>query len=151
VPYNALACDLEGVNYSSMRSGEIDSRDTYMMGQAYLIDHLCRVVYRDWLPLALANETMPLYLRDEVRLLADTWQPRRWTWVDPLNDAQSSEIAKRNGWKSDAQIAAEAGTDIEDVYRDRQAQAALAAEYGVSEQPAGAPAEQTAPAGGENA
>lgn len=146
-PYNTLACDLEGVNYSSMRSGEIDSRDSYQMGQAYLIDHLCRVVFRDWLPLALANQALPLFLSDEPRLLADTWQGRRWTWVDPLNDAQANAIAEQQGWKSKMQNASDAGGDLEDVYRDTEAAKKMAAQYGVTEQPAGAPA----PAGGVNA
>lgn len=46
---------------------------------------------------------------------ADTWQPRRWQWVDPRNDIEAAKLAVDLRVKSRRQIAAEQGDDLDDI------------------------------------
>ncbi len=120
VSYNRLSKDLESVNYSSLRSGELDERDAWMTYQQYLIEHLCSVVYEAWLDMYLMSGIGSLPYSKMAKFQADTWQPRRWTWVDPESDTKAQERAVVNGWKSNTQVAAEYGNDYEDVAKDRE-------------------------------
>ena len=120
VSYNRLSKDLESVNYSSLRSGEVDERDAWMLLQEYLIEHLCAVVYEAWLDMYLLTGLSRLPYSKIEKFLADEWQPRRWTWVDPESDTKAQERAVVNGWKSNSQVAAEYGNDYEDIAKDRE-------------------------------
>jgi lambda family phage portal protein len=44
VAYNALANDLEGVNFSSIRSGTLEERENWMLAQAWLVESFLDVV-----------------------------------------------------------------------------------------------------------
>ncbi|MEO1576181.1 MAG: phage portal protein, partial [Pseudomonadota bacterium] len=49
ISYHALASDLEGVNYSSTRTGVQDDRDIWMALQDFLIDHALTPKFETWL------------------------------------------------------------------------------------------------------
>src|SRR5690606_11543503 len=53
VPYNELAADLEGVNFSSIRQGTLDSREHWKELQEWLIEQLVHPVFEAWLERAL--------------------------------------------------------------------------------------------------
>jgi len=115
VAYNGLANDLEGVNFSSIRSGVLDERDEWMMLQALMARHFCHRVYSNWLRAAMLTGQVNLPLAKIGKFInADTWLGRRWMWVDPLKDAQTNEILVRHGWKTNGQITAEIGGNYED-------------------------------------
>jgi lambda family phage portal protein len=130
--YNHLANDFVGVSYSSMRSAELDARDGYKIDQTYLVEHLCEAVFSAWLTMALLSDAIAdCNILDEPRLSAHKWQPRTWTWVDPMADAKADAIAEARGWKSKTQIAGQYGSDLEDVAKDKQREAEIEATYGV--------------------
>lgn len=124
VSYNGLASDLEGVNFSSIRAGLLEERESWMEIQDWLIEVLLTTIYRDWLKMALAisavvmenGSALPATKFD--KFSAHTWQGRRWPWVDPLKDIEASISAVNAGLDSPQRQAAEQGRDCEDVLDD---------------------------------
>ena len=53
VSYHALANDLEGVNFSSIRSGTLDERDRWSSDQQWFIDILLKRVRAEWMLMSL--------------------------------------------------------------------------------------------------
>ena len=121
VAYNGLANDLEGVNFSSIRSGVIDERDQWMTLQSWFIESFLIPVFDAWLSAALLKgaivmpngSALPAAKRD--KFAVHTWQGRRWQWVDPVKDIEAARLAIKTGIASPQMIAAQAGVDVEDV------------------------------------
>jgi len=117
VSYNALANDLEGVNYSSMRSGLLIERDEWRGLQTWWMEEFLQPIFEAWLRSALfvgavtgipgQAPTPDMY---EVK-----WLPRGWAWVDPLKDVQASILAINNALASRDEILAETGGDFEEI------------------------------------
>tara|TARA_R110001592_G_scaffold304245_1_gene576707 strand:- start:270 stop:890 length:621 start_codon:yes stop_codon:yes gene_type:complete len=53
VAYNSLSSDLEGVSYSSIRSGTIEERDQWRVKQNWMIQHFMMPIYEQWLQMQL--------------------------------------------------------------------------------------------------
>lgn len=121
VAYNTLANDLEGVNFSSIRSGTLEERDNWMVIQKWFIGAYLIPTFYDWLESALLAGAItmpngtPLPAAKLAKFKAHTWQGRRWSWVDPLKDIEASLTAIRNGLNSPQQVAAQMGLDLDDV------------------------------------
>lgn len=124
VSYPSLSQDLEGVNFSSIRHGELDARETYKERQAWLIDELCRAVFPQWLKFALLTGNVitdtgeALGLDRFPQLLPHGWQGRRWTWIDPQADSSAAESTKNNLLTSAGALIRESGKDPAQVWRE---------------------------------
>ena len=124
VAYNTLANDLEGVNFSSIRSGTLEERDGWMLVQRWLIDALLDRVHGQWLDSALLAGAIvmpngsPLPAAKRAKFAAHVFQGRRWQWVDPLKDIEACVLAMQHGLASPYTIAAQQGLDAEDVLDD---------------------------------
>lgn len=150
VSYNALASDLVGVNYSSMRSGLLIERDQWKRDQTWLIEHLCEPVFEDFLDFALLSGALVLDSRDSEKFNAGKWEPRGWQWVDPLKDAQAAVLSLGANITSRGRILADEGVDWEEVLEEIREEMDLAESMGVdltlpaASKPLGAPADQSA-------
>lgn len=129
--YNALAKDLEGVNYSSLRQGELDDREQWRLLQGLAINKLCAPVYSAWLDMGLLTGGIALPPSKRAKFDSAVWHPRGWPWVDPTKDIAADQEAVAMGVKSLTQVCAERGVDFEDVLRERKRELALAKQYGV--------------------
>lgn len=113
--YNTLASDLEGVSYSSIRSGTLEDREAYKCIQEEFISGILRPLFRRrgaWLDCWLLKGNSGFSVADADRLrYADEWIPRRWDWVDPLKDLSANKIAVEMGWRTNSDVAAEQGND----------------------------------------
>ncbi len=124
VSYNALANDLEGVNYSSLREGKLQERDDFKAAQQWLIDDLCEPVFEDWLQWSLAMGAITLAngsalpLRKFDYFNQPEWKPRRWDWVDPQKDIEAARVAIGMRIKSRREVIEDGGGDIEEVDAD---------------------------------
>lgn len=124
VSYNTLAEDLEGVNYSSIRSGVLNERDQWMSLQSWLIDAFLTPLFEEWLRFALLNNAIKLPngsalpLAKYEKFSAHTWLGRRWQWVDPLKDIEAARLAVQSGVSSPQSVAAQMGMDVDDVLAD---------------------------------
>lgn len=116
--YTTLTGDLEAVNYSSIRAGLLSERDQYRSLQRWLGIHCHRVVYREWVSMALLSSA----IRVDTRLASDyyavEWKPRGWKWVDPVNDLTAAALAIGLGLDSRQRLAAEQGRDFEEVVEE---------------------------------
>jgi len=113
--YNALASDLENVNFSSLRSGLLIERDVWKTIQDWMADDFYTVIYWRWLEAALLSGALVLDSRDFRKFLAVKWLPRGWAWVDPLKDTQANILGVGNGLATRTELLAERGTDLETV------------------------------------
>jgi lambda family phage portal protein len=118
VSYNALASDLEGVNYSSMRSGLLIERDTWRRLQRWWVERFLQRVYRNWLRNAITSGELNVGLYDPRKLEAVRWMPRGWAWVDPLKDAEAGVVEVQTGLGSRQMMLAEQGLNFQDVLKD---------------------------------
>lgn len=137
--YNAFANDLEGVNFSSIRSGTLEEREYWKELQDWLVEAFHAEVYRRWLSHALLSgrvvtetgSALPAAKREKFR--AVEWHGRRWAWIDPLKDVQAS-IASRNGLlMSTGQIIREQGRDPWAVYKEIAEDLTLMRDAGIPE------------------
>lgn len=154
ISYNSWGRDLEGVNYSSMRLGELDEREMWRFVQGLMVDRLLDGVWQPWLDMAMLTGALRLPPSKRAKFDAATWRPRGWPWVDPQKDIAAESEAVALGIRSLTQICAERGVDFEDVIRERAHENEIAKQYGVEifigpPRPApGTMPEQ--PAGGDN-
>jgi lambda family phage portal protein len=118
VSYNLLAQDLEGVSFSSIRTGSLAERDTWKVIQGNLWRHVHNRVYRQWLLWSLTTGALELPSRDPRQFYRVRWQPRGWDWVDPAKDSQSSAMEVRMGVNSRTRIAAAKGRNFEDIVEE---------------------------------
>lgn len=131
VSYNSLSSDLEGVSFSSIRSGTLEERDQYRMVQSFMIDHFISRVYDEWLKMVLLKGNVAFSYADYDKLSEVRWQPRGWSWVDPAKDIKASKEAILAGVKTASQVAAEQGQDLEDIYAQIKYEQELAKTYGI--------------------
>lgn len=125
VPYNELAADLEGVNFSSIRQGTLDSREHWKELQGWIIETLVRRVSQAWLRYSLlagrivTNNGRALSpAKVDVFARSITWQGRRWDWIDPRADTASAVDRKNNFLVSPSTIIREQGRDPRDVWNE---------------------------------
>lgn len=141
VSYNALSNDLEGVNFSSIRTATLAEREAWKVLQSLFIEHMHDIVYEWFLEYALLKSAikgptgfaLPATKFDKFRDV--NWQGRRWQWVDPVKDAQTNNLEESAGHTSKTRILAEKGIDFEEIILDKVAEAQLLqdveSEYGI--------------------
>lgn len=137
VAYHSLANDLEGVSFSSIRSGTLEERDRWAADQEWFIGAFMRPVYLAWLQMALLSSaiTMPngsaLPAAKFAKFSRHEWQPRRWEWVDPQSDMQAKILAVRAGLMAPQDLSAAMGYDFEDTLKAIGQATKLAEQFGV--------------------
>jgi lambda family phage portal protein len=128
VAYHNLASDLENVNYSSARIGELDERDAWTSIQEFTIEHLHQPCFEDWLRMQMLLGNVDLNVTKLDRYKSVHWQPRRWAWVDPQKEVRANIDAINAKIKSRTRVVAEQGEDIEDVFDELAEEELLAKE-----------------------
>ncbi len=131
VAYNNLANDLEGVNFSSIRSGTLDEREWWKVNQEWFVDGVMIKIYERWLDQALLRGKIktttgrPYSVAEYDRFASVEWQARRWAWIDPRAEVAAAAASLAIGSTSLSQIIRDQGRDPETVFqeiaRDRQA------------------------------
>jgi len=132
VAYNSLSSDLEGVSYSSIRSGTIEERDQWRVKQSWMIAHFMTPIYEEWLSMQLLTNTIALDMTNFEAFLNVRWQAKSWNWVDPLKDIKANISAINAGIKTSSEVIAEQGGDIEDIYEQLSYEQQLAKDKGLN-------------------
>jgi len=118
VSYPELASDLEGVSYSSIRSGTLSERGMFESKQEWFIDAFLQPLFSDWLKAALDAGVLvndngtPIPPERFEKLNAASWKGRRWDWVDPQSEVDASIKAIQNGLKTRRDIVSNQGHDV---------------------------------------
>lgn len=121
VAYNTISNDLEGVNFSSIRSGVLEERDNWMADQDWMIESLMDDISPDWLKMALLNKqiilpngsALPVAKFDKFNVFV--WRGRRWAWVDPTKDAMANIMLINNALKTRRSVIEDQGGDWDDT------------------------------------
>ncbi|MHB8947550.1 MAG: phage portal protein [Rhodoferax sp.] len=137
VAYHSLANDLEGVSYSSIRSGALEERDRWAADQEWFISVFMEPVYKMWLQtsLIMGAITLPngsaLPASKLAKFSVHEWQARRWEWVDPKGDMEAKILAVKAGLMAPQDLANAMGYDFDDTLTSIAAAQALAKQLGV--------------------
>ena len=140
VDYPTFANDLSNVNYSSIRAGTIETRDQWIALQGWWIRSCLNWIYREWLASALlqgsilnpqTGKPIPAARFKEI-LEASEFQGRRWDWVDPLKDAQASQLLIDQMLTSRTRVAASRGLDFADIVREQEIEKKMLDDAGLS-------------------
>ena len=100
-----------------------------------MIESLHERVFMEWLSAAvLSGElNLPDYeLRPERYESAIHWQPRGWSWVDPLKEAKAYALMEDRGYMTKAQICGLLGSDLEENMKELAFEQQLALEMGLT-------------------
>ncbi len=111
--YNIIANDLEGVNYSSGRLGMLDERELWKLIQKFDIDIAERPIFENWLEMSLMTGAIPLPLAKFEKFNKPIFRGRRWAWVDPLKEVQSSALEVANKFTSRTRIIEDSDVDAD--------------------------------------
>lgn len=143
ISYHTLANDLEGVNYSSGRLGELADREVWKGIQDWFIEQFMHPIFEVWLKTELqaGNIKLPngrvLPYAKYSKFNAPVWQARRWQWVDPQKEMNAHEKAISLGLKSRSEIIREMGRDPNEVWREIERENTQLKNYGINTQTEG--------------
>lgn len=138
VAYHSLANDLQGVSFSSIRSGALEERDRWMADQEWFIGAFMEPVFQAWLQMSLLAGAITMANGSAIpaaklsKFSRHEWQPRRWDWVDPKSDMEAKVLSIRAGLTSPQDVCAAMGNDFEDTLKAIKAANDLARLYGVN-------------------
>jgi lambda family phage portal protein len=118
VSFASISNDLTEVNFSSIRAGLIEERETWKTIQSWFIETFLNRVYSEWLNMALLTGALNLPSVKYNKFNNPKWTGRRWAWVDPLKDVDANKAERAAGFKSATMIANEAGRDYEDILQE---------------------------------
>jgi lambda family phage portal protein len=133
--YNRLSHDLEGVSYSSLRSGELDERDFYKCVQEFAISSLLERLGATWFECAVLKGALKIAPRDLERSAEQCWQPRGWDWVDPLKDSKAATESIGNRTKSRAYYIRLNGDDPDEIFEEIEEEEKRLREKGLLPEP----------------
>lgn len=132
--YNIIANDLEGVNYSSGRLGMLDERELWKIIQKFDIEIAERPIFENWLEMSLMTGAIPLPLAKYDKFNQPIFRGRRWAWVDPLKEVQSSALEVQNKFNSRTRIIEDSSVDadFEQIIFELAEEEMLMEEFGMS-------------------
>lgn len=131
INYCSLGNDLSEVNFSSIRHGVGEDRDSFKGLQNWLIEWLCREVYLAFLPAAMLSNQIRLPFARLEKYQADTWRPRRWDYINPSQDATAKDKEIAGGFGTESWALSEKGYDYEEYLEALQLEQELEEEYGI--------------------
>lgn len=136
VSYNMLSNDLEGVNFSSIRTGVLEDRELWKCLQNFTIDSFVRPVFEEWVTLSITAGAIKILGQEPTsgpeRYMIAAFQGRRWSWVDPFKDAKTAEILLNNRLTSRRNIIQDMGLDPDEVWNDLSDETQLLDEMGIA-------------------
>jgi lambda family phage portal protein len=129
--YNALANDLQGVNYSSLRSGLLIERDRWKVVQKHVAEDFMQPIFDEWLKMALLTGALKLDSKDPEAYSQGKWIPRGWQWVDPYKETQAAVLAIGAQLQTREQTIADRGGDYEEVFEQLAEEDKVAKQFGI--------------------
>lgn len=141
VSYPTLSGDLEGVNFSSIRTAVLEDREAWKELQEWLIEQFAVPTYDDWLLEALLRgqiktKGQSISPSRYEKFRSVTFQGRRWAWVDPQKDMRANVEAVQARIRSVSSVIRELGADPEDVFLEIQRERERMDQLGITPQEA---------------
>jgi len=134
VSYESVSRDFSQTNYSSSRLSLIEDRDHYRTIQGFLQERFFQPVFDQWLELAVLGNTLdlPTFETEPDRFKRVRWLFRGWNYVDPQKEIQAAKEAVKAGFKTQAQVVAESGGDLEELMASRKREVDQAAQLNLA-------------------
>lgn len=141
VSYFKLGNDLEGVNYSSGRLGELEDRELWKALQDWFKEDFLIPLYEDWLTVQIQKGNLtvngkPLKPERIEKYKKVSFNGRRWSWVDPQKEVAAQEKQISLGIRSRSDIIRESGRDPEEVWLEIQRERERMQALGIQTEPA---------------
>lgn len=137
--YHSVANDLEGVNYSSIRAGELEQREVWKSWQNLLIEEFLEFHLEGWGGMQLLRNDIQIDRAKLQRMLdADLYEfiPRGWSWVDPYKEMKANELALKLGLTTRNKLTTEAdGREFSDVLDELAEEEQMMREKGMEPRP----------------
>ena len=113
VPYELLTGDLSGVNYSSIRAGDLEYRRLVsVLRRTVVVPHVCQPLWRWMVEAAQLAGRLPMLSGETMaRALHPAWHPPRWVAIDREAEVKADILEMQAGVRTVAQAAAERGQD----------------------------------------
>lgn len=124
ISYAAVARDFSKATFSATRAEQLEDRKHYRPLQEFVWHNHTRPLYRRWLRwriasgrLALTDAQRSAYLANPERFLRATVIYPGWEWVNPLQEAEATEVELRIGAISPQDVCAAKGRDWKETKR----------------------------------
>lgn len=130
--YNSFANDLEGVNFSSMRSGLLDERDNWAVLQSLFRESFLITVFENWLKWSIMVGELKLDYLEYDRYNQPEFQGRIWPWVSPKEDVEAAILEVKHGLNSRTRINRRRGIDTLDIYTELEKETQTAKEKNIN-------------------
>lgn len=119
VDFTELTGNAGGGISVSVRQAILRTREMYKTRQRTVATLVLDRIFHSWLRGLLASGMSKTYtLKDYDRLADHVFTGRRWGWVDPSAEMNAATTAVAHGWRSDAEVAADYGNDIDDNIKE---------------------------------
>jgi lambda family phage portal protein len=131
--YEAISRDYSQTNYSSSRLSLLQDQQAFKAIQYQLKENLLQIIFDEWLEVAVLSGTLtlPTYQAEPDRFRQVRWLFPGWQWVDPIKEVQSAQLAVRSGFKTQAQVVAEMGGDLEELLMARKNEIEMSEQLGL--------------------
>lgn len=140
VSYPTLGNDYSDVNFSSIRQATQEDRDNYKALQEWFTEWVCEDIFEAWLKMAMNTRQVNLPFAKLEKFMAVEWKPRRWGYVNPLQDATAKQRLIDMGTATKSDVLAEQGKDYEEYLETLKQEQDLEDEYGIQPPQPKAPA-----------
>ena len=134
VPYELMTGDYEGTNDRIMRVILNAFYRDLEIAQERLIHQVLQPIYAAWLDAAYFSQALnlPDYLNQRAAWQRCEWRAHAWSYVNPLQEAQTAILKINNGLTSRSAAVAESGWDVDDIDRQQAADHARESELGLT-------------------
>lgn len=137
--YERMAKDYSKTNYSSARASDLEDRREFRADQMWLSDHLVGPVWQRFIETAVLEEKLPIPASELItsydRYSACAYQAPGWEWVDPVKEAESSQMALDSNLTTLADELGMRGRDLLDTLKQRKREKDLIEELGLTPEP----------------
>jgi lambda family phage portal protein len=116
LPYELVAKDFGGMNYSSARVALLEARRGFETLQQLIVDEFCQPVFASQIIDGVISGKLRMprgFLQNPAPFLQAYWQPPAWGWVDPVKEIEASALAIENSLSTPQAEAARQGGDAE--------------------------------------
>ena len=116
LPYEMVAKDFGGMNYSSARVALLEARRGFETLQQLVVDEFCQPVFSSQIIEGVISGKLRMprgFLQNPAPFLQAYWQPPAWGWVDPVKEIEASAMAIENSLSTPQAEAARQGGDAE--------------------------------------
>ena len=135
LPYEKYTGDLEGVTYSSIRSGNLEfQRICRQIIRHTIIPQMCRPIGRKFVAQAILSKAVeiPDFMEHRLKYYRITWNHTGWEWVDPDSELKAAKGKIRSGLSTRTKTVDESsGEDVTLIDEQNAADNARADELGL--------------------